>query len=162
MIDSTDRKADALRVIAERWDDMHDRLTAGQGLTPDDATDALIALSRGFAHRDLDAEATYEWMTELRDAVGKLCGYELGLVGREDVADWQPDDETCLSLLNSDIDSALFPLLMGVTVAHVCRECRRTLTDVRRWEQMSDGSLCSYHAILFAEQTGLRLAAGAR
>lgn len=151
-MDSTDRKADALRVIAARWDEMHDGLTAGQGLTPDEATDALVALSRGFAHPDLDATAVHEWMTEVRDAIHKLTGYENGWVPVADIADWHADDETCLSLLNADIDNALFPLLMGVTVAHVCIDCQRTLSDVRRWQRMERGAHCAYHADLFAEQ----------
>lgn len=160
MIESTDRKADALRVIADRWDEMHDGLTAGQGLSPDEATDALVALSRGFAHPDLDSTEVHEWMIELRDACHKLTDYELGHILAVDVADWHANDETCLSLLNSDIDGALFPLLAGTTTAHVCQDCRRTLSDVRLWKKSTHGARCEYHQALFVEQMeqGQRLA----
>lgn len=160
-MNDTDRKASALRVIAERWDEMHDGLTASEGLTADEATDALIALSRGFAHPDLTAEAVHEWMTYLRDATHKLQSYEFGWITAADVTDdeWRPDDETCLSLLNVDVDDAIFPLLNGVTVAHVCVECRRTVSDVRRWHRMSRGAHCDYHHALFQEQIGSRLVA---
>lgn len=151
-MEDTERKARALRVIADRWDEMHDGLTAGQGLTEDEATDALIALSRGFAHPDLDATQVHEWMIELRDACHKLTGYEFGFVSPLDVAEWQADDETCLSLLNTDIDAALFPLLVGVTTAHVCRDCRRMRQDVTGWQRSTHGVLCEYHHLLASQQ----------
>lgn len=134
-------RADMLRLIAANWDNniykWDRRIAAGTayGMSIDEVIDGLTLAASEYAAPGLPRVEIRNYMQELRDRVNALARYETGYGwdGDEDDEKRLYSDETVLTLLNTDIDDALWPLLSGEPSGRVCRWCSRHKPSVTTW-----------------------------
>lgn len=148
-------RARALVAWASRYDDILTVLTSDRRgyMSADRAVDSLAATAATFAHPLLSASTVNDLFRDLRDACSaKQAWDELGVLPMhlEDRFTGGGYTEAIEEALEQDINDALWPLLTGLSTAHVCRECQRTRPDVTDWQPMTIGSRCDTHRLVLA------------
>lgn len=151
-----DHRVQMLRGFASRWDSIifdFDRrhptdcpleATFGRDHCVNLIVDALTREASAWADPGLPYREIRASMEELRDALHALSRFESGegWDGDEDDEKRLYTDETVLTILNADIDWAVWPLLSGMASSNVCFRCTRTGAPVTAWAARLAGATC--------------------
>jgi hypothetical protein len=142
----------ALVSVATKWDEIATCLTGGPAWMTEPVAEAvLVSMLRPFAHPLIGSEILLDLGRALRDAVNARSTYEVSGFLPDHIDLKYPDGydrEDVEQLLDSDIDSALWPLLSAQAVS--CAECRRVKCDVTRWKPVVHGMRCAEHVVVLA------------
>lgn len=157
---AVEHRADMLRGLAARWDETifrfdqdHQSDCPLEGIFGRDhcvnlIIDAMTSAAAEYADVLMPRVDIRSYMEELRDAVNALRRYETGngWDGDEDDDMRHYSDDSVLSILNRDIDYALWPLLFGMSHLSVCFRCTRTPNSTRWNSRIAGQPNCAAHS----------------
>lgn len=159
-LDAEDR-AHALVCWASRWDDIYQQLTSGPGRMTDEIADsALVGAVTPLAHPLIGRDHIDGLIRDLLAAINQKALYDLGGFLPEG---WEEkygrlNDEQATTMLEEDINLALWPLLTAQTFS--CSECRRLRPDVTTWNPVVYALRCSDHRLQLADDRMDRFGVG--